>query len=498
MSDCIVQVKILSTAIDAVSAARLSECLAKSLTPLVERCVAVAQAPLTPEVAANTEQKLQHGLREVGRELWSFTLNRLAQAEELPPRVRIGHDEYRRRPPSRLRLSTLFGVVNVSRFLLEPLQEGERCIFPFDLRLGVEAGHVSAPLAEKIARLAANCTQSEVREQLRTDHRAELSVDRLRRVVASISEAVVPFIQPAQVALLLRWLEQAERSTGRHRPTLAVGRDGCDLPILHEHEYKVGSVATVSVLDRRGKRLGTIYLGVMPEAGQTTLTRQLTALLQAVLLKSATVPRLVYLTDGGYHETSYFRTLRQMRHPRTGDRLTWERVIDFFHVCEYVTRLGEVLFGKGRRASAWAHKMRHWLRDKPNGACRVIHSAAAHCVGRYLTKKEEKEYRTCLNYLRRRIRLADYHGLRKRGLPIGSGITEAACKIVFTQRFKRSGMKWLRESGQHVLTLRTLTLSGIWPAVYQNYLRHRAEAIPDALNPGTNATISAKPMRKAA
>jgi len=50
----------------------------------------------------------------------------------------------------------------------------------------------------------------------------------------------------------------------------------------------------------------------------------------------------------------------------------------------------------------------------------------------------------------------DYQGYRRRGLPIGSGVTEAACKTVFTQRFKRSGMRWSRESGQVILDLRVI------------------------------------------
>jgi len=41
-------------------------------------------------------------------------------------------------------------------------------------------------------------------------------------------------------------------------------------------------------------------------------------------------------------------------------------------------------------------------------------------------------------------------------------VTEAACKTVFTQRFKLSGMRWKDAGGQAVLQLRLLHLSGIW------------------------------------
>jgi hypothetical protein len=55
-------------------------------------------------------------------------------------------------------------------------------------------------------------------------------------------------------------------------------------------------------------------------------------------------------------------------------------------------------------------------------------------------------------------------------LPMGSGITEAACKIVFTQRLKRSGMSWTLTGGQVILDLRVIWLSGIWDMVHQRYL----------------------------
>ena len=45
-------------------------------------------------------------------------------------------------------------------------------------------------------------------------------------------------------------------------------------------------------------------------------------------------------------------------------------------------------------------------------------------------------------------------------LPIGSGVVEAACKTLVTQRMKCSGMRWRRPGGQGVLTLRSLIQSG--------------------------------------
>src|ERR1017187_10921794 len=62
-------------------------------------------------------------------------------------------------------------------------------------------------------------------------------------------------------------------------------------------------------------------------------------------------------------------------------------------------------------------------------------------------------------------------------LPIGSGVTEAACKTVFTQRLKQSGMTWKLEGGQWIVDLRVIKLSGLWSQVYQAYLQ--AKMLPE-------------------
>jgi len=47
-------------------------------------------------------------------------------------------------------------------------------------------------------------------------------------------------------------------------------------------------------------------------------------------------------------------------------------------------------------------------------------------------------------------------------LPIATGVVEAACKTLVTQRLKQSGMRWSARGGQAILTLRSLIQSGRW------------------------------------
>jgi hypothetical protein len=52
---------------------------------------------------------------------------------------------------------------------------------------------------------------------------------------------------------------------------------------------------------------------------------------------------------------------------------------------------------------------------------------------------------------------------------------EAACKTVFTQRIKRSGMRWGNEFGQMIVDLRVIYLSGIWSDVISRELQARPQ-----------------------
>ena len=79
-----------------------------------------------------------------------------------------------------------------------------------------------------------------------------------------------------------------------------------------------------------------------------------------------------------------------------------------------------------------------------------------------------------IRYFRRNQSKMAYADFRARGLPIGSGPVEAACKTVVAARLKRSGMRWSRIGGQYVLNLRVHVLSNRWEVFWKAYRQHRA------------------------
>jgi hypothetical protein len=471
------------------AAALLATPFAAALWPLTLRLLPVISrvgllivnfraAEPTPSACYQFETELHDTLRELGRALVEWTYNHLEPDDRhlMPDHIRFDGDWYRRRDktPNRA-VATRFGTITLWRYLYQPIDGVERSIFPLEIRLGLAAGRATPALAERAARAAADSTQSAVLADLKRDQGVAWSAATLRAVIATTWEGMAPHLHAAQVARVLAWLKQADASRGSRKPVLAAGRDGVFVPIRGDDSYREAATATVSVYDRGGRRLGTVYLGRMPEPGQAALSGQLTRLITDVLAGwPGPLPRLAYVTDAGHHPSEYYaRVLKPMRHPpRPAERLEWEWVLDYYHASEYVHKLSQALFRDPRRAQAWARKMCRWLKSKPRATYRILHSAAA-IRSRRVVPGQSKAYRGAYGYLRDHIEHLDYVRYRRDHLPIGSGVTEAACKTVFSQRLKRSGMAWSTEGGQRIVDLRVIHLSGVWSEVHHPYLQSK-------------------------
>ena len=180
---------------------------------------------------------------------------------------------------------------------------------------------------------------------------------------------------------------------------------------------------------------------------------------------------MVSVNDEGHHPSTYYHhVLKKMVDPRRPWRvLEWIRIVDFYHACQYVQQLADTIFGVGAEAQRWAKEMRHVLKTKADGVARVLKSASALRRRRGLCG-QAKLYDKAYRYIKKRTQWMRYHLYKRQRLPLGSGITEAACKIVLTQRLKRSGMSWTIAGGQVILDLRVIKLSRVWQEVHRRYL----------------------------
>ena len=445
-----------------------------------------AAQEVTPESTFRLEEQLEAAARESMRKIMQFALNQLEgeEPEQAPQFVYADVGRYRRenKKTRNRTVATRFGEVELWRFRYRfAHRESEPSIFPLEWQLGLVAG-VTPALADTIAHAMADtgASQGRVLGKLKRDHNVRLGPERLRKVTIAQAEAMAPLRHQFQVAKLVELLQQAHDSSGNRKPVMAVGRDGITVCNQPHGFYEVASVGTITVYDRSGKRLGTVYLARMPESLQGEMSRQLKLLIVDVLKTCEhPLPRLCYVTDAGENETAFFHNvLQHLRDPRDPTRrLKWIRIVDYYHAAERITTMAKSLFGKGSGAGfAWARRMRKLLKKK-NGPNRVLRSAAALAKQQKMSKTGQQDFATAYNYIRSRTKYMQYAAYSKMHFPIGSGVTEAACKTVFTQRFKLSGMRWKTAMGQTILDLRTILLSGLWTEVRDASLQQRSPRI---------------------
>lgn len=238
--------------------------------------------------------------------------------------------------------------------------------------------------------------------------------------------------------------------------------------------WKEAGVAAISIYGRNdeGKpvRLDTRYLARMPEHGMARLLEQQNAIVEP-LLHNRRLREIVFLCDG--KKTIWTAAQKLNSHPMA------TLVLDFYHAAEHLSKAAEALFGKKSiPGTRWYERHRIVLRDQNGGATSAIRSMQYHLKKLRLRKGSEryKTVRRVIAFFRRNLDKMNYAGLRERGLPIGSGPVEAACKTIVGARLKRSGMRWSRDGGQHVLNLRIQILSKRWDTFWNTYLSSRIAA----------------------
>ena len=131
------------------------------------------------------------------------------------------------------------------------------------------------------------------------------------------------------------------------------------------------------------------------------------------------------------------------------------QIVDYWHACEHLWDLAKVQYGEGNpRGARWARE--HCRRLKEEGPTKLLRA-----LRRMKPSSPEaaEMLRLQRGYFTANAARMRYHQFRERGLMIGSGVAEAACKVVVGQRLKQAGMRWKHTGADCILALRCLVLN---------------------------------------
>jgi hypothetical protein len=76
-----------------------------------------------------------------------------------------------------------------------------------------------------------------------------------------------------------------------------------------------------------------------------------------------------------------------------------------------------------------------------------------------LSKTLKDNLQASITYFENHLHQMNYAQYREHNYPIGSGVTEAACKTLIKQRLCSSGMRWKEKGASVILSLRALVLT---------------------------------------
>jgi hypothetical protein len=335
---------------------------------------------------------------------------------------------------------TPYGVAPVERHIYQS-SRGGKTYCPLDRHARIVVS--STPrFAKVVSHKYAEFGSSRVIEDLRENHG--------RSVARSFVQGVADAVAAVAMAKEEDW-EYALPELDGPIGTITIGMDGTCL-LMCEDGWRETMVGTIGLYDRDGQRQYTVYLAATPEYGKATFLDRMEREIGRV---KAAYPQAcsVGLADGAKGNWEFL------------GRHTEVQVIDFWHAAEYLSDAADVLFARSpKEKRPWLESSCHRLKHEPGAARQLIRDLKRLAAEKGVAP-DHPQVEAAITYFTNQSRAGrmDYPPLVESKIPIGSGVTEAACKVLVKQRLCGSGMRWKEPGAAAVLSVRCLTYTtGRW------------------------------------
>jgi hypothetical protein len=377
------------------------------------------------------EETLQDRLNQAGV---VATAEGLRQFDTDGSPITLGSTKLTSKGPVEKDYQTPYGVATVARHVYQSPQGGPTyCPLDRDARIVVTSTpRFAKVLSHKYAEFSSPRAQVDLQE----NHGRSVSRCLIQDVADAVAAAVLAKEEDWGYAL-----PKFEEPPS----TVAVSLDGTCL-LMGEDGWRETMVGTLSFYDGEGERQHTIYLAATPEYGKAKFLDHLEA---EIVRARARCPEAHYvgIADGAKGNWEFL------------GRHTDVQVTDFWHAAEYLGKAAVVLYrGQPQTRQAWLDDACHRLKHEVGGAVWVLKRLRSLARERPWAKEDE-DVQKAITYFANQSGAGrmDYAARVAAHEPIGSGVTEAACKVIVKQRLCGSGMKWTEDGAAVVLSLRALS-----------------------------------------
>lgn len=393
------------------------------------------------------EQRLQEALNAVGREGARHLLTGFDTQGE--PLLHAG-----RKWTSKGRIAkfyeTPWGEVLLERHLYQH-SGGGTTLCPLESRARIVGGTATPHLARSLGHKYANANARAVVRDLEENHARKLAPSYVADIAQAIAEAAGAPVVEANA--------HAAQSPRAEVKTAVLSLDGT-CALFCEEGFKQCMVGTIALYDGAGERLETIYLGQAPQMGKAEFLDRLNSEWRRVC-RSYPEAQRVGLSDGA-----------RDYEPWLAERTTWQ-ILDFYHASGYLAGAAPGMHRQKVARAHWLEESCHALKHESGAAARLATELAVQVQAGSRTRSAMPALESARGYFEHNVERMNYAVFRAMQFPIGSGVTEAACKTLVKARLCGSGMKWTRSGAQTVLTLRALLLStSRWTSLWAYFDKH--------------------------
>jgi len=378
--------------------------------------------PLTEEMLAS-EELIQEGVNKAGMLATKYALSRF-DTDGSP--IKVEDKKFTSKGSHSKTYQCPFGEFELCRQVYQSNEGGSTyCPLDNDARILV----FSTPkFAKMVSQKYSQSGSRHVQRDLAENHGRIIS----RTYIQNISDAV------GDVATTKSW-EYSINIAPSDVSSVGISLDGTCM-LLCDNGWRQAMVGSISLYDEAGERLHTTYLAKPPEYGKETFYQDFTKEIKAIKKKYAE-KTYVGVADGAADNWTFLEPFVN------------EQVLDFFHATEYLAKVSNAVFKDKSKSKEWLKQSCHTLKHEEDGA-KILLKEMKTFMKKKISNVKKEAINTAITYFTNHLEQMNYSTYLSEKLPIGSGVIEAACKVIIKQRMCNSGMRWKENGAKNVLILR--------------------------------------------